>query len=491
MGTKGYWENPRGRVYLIKNDKVIQPPTLKNLPPDPVTTLFKDSHNNIWIGFSGKGLYKLSRNKLISFSSKGKLPTSNIRNILEDKSGNIWIMTRYKGVYKYSNGKFINYSVKNGLNSNWVLSGVQDKEGTIWFNTDKGVSGYDGKIFRKLTYGGELMSGEMWASAVDQKGKLWFANSNYIFILKPNRMKKVISNSKLYIENFLVNDKRPESDFYSTHTLNFNENTVEIYFNCVNYFNGLKIKYRYKLVGLTKNWSIATTRNYIKFHNLSPGEYKFIVSSKLPGNNWCDVNSDVSFIIEAPFWQRIWFLILSSIAFIGSILLVTFLIYRYKLNQFLKIQQMREQIASDLHDDIGTNLTTISILSDIAKNKINIDTEKVYNFLDKIGNNARQVIDSMSDIVWVIKPGTDSLDMLIEKLNSIAFEILQIKGIQIDFKCDKRIEKLKLSMDVRKNLLLLFKEIINNIAKYSNASTVKILFSLKTSNEKSAKRLIL
>jgi len=478
VGTKGYWENPRGRVYLITEDRVIQPQPLKELAPDPVTTLFIDSNNNLWIGFFGKGLYQLKGNKLSLFSSKDKLPSFNIRNAFEDKKGNLWFMTRYKGVFKLSGNKFINYTIKNGLSSNWVLAATEDNYGNIWFNTARGVCSYNGKDFLKLTYGGPLMSGEMWASTTGKCGNVWFANASYIFTLNPKSIHKKTFAANLYIEKVLINDSHPPNIFYSNGTLNYNENTIEFFFNRVNYSEGLETVYRYKLNGLTKKWSTLSNRNYVKFHNLPAGKYKFLVSAKIPGQKWSKVNTDVSFLIVAPFWQEKWFVILLGLFIISFILLITYLVDRYKINQLLKIYNMRLHIASDLHDDIGANLTSISILSELAKNKMNLSPKISESYLEKIGNNARQIIDSMSDIVWLINPETDSLNKLLEKMESIALEILGGKGITVDYKWNKKIDNIVLSMNVRKNLLLIFKESINNIAKYSSATFVKIYFNL-------------
>lgn len=474
VGTKGYWKTHLGRVYLIRHDSVINIPALTSLPPDPVTMLYLDKDRNLWIGFFAKGLYRLSGDKITAFGPRQGLKDRYIRNVLQDKKGNIWVMTRFKGLFKYNGKTFKEYDVNNGLITNWILTGVQDNYGTLWFNTAKGVCSFDGKNFERLNYGGNLMSGEMWASSVDPKGNLWFGNMNYLFFYKPGRpVKRPVS--KIYISDFKVGKGNiPKLSSARPIVLSYANNSVEIEYNDVDFKNGESPEYEYKLSGLHNGWYPPTKRNYVMFNHLPAGSYKFYVKSKLPGGEWGGINSDISFIIDAPVWQRTWFIVLAALAWIALISLLTALIYQYRIRHLLKIQEIRSRIASDLHDDIGANLSSISIFSELAKINVNNEPKKAAQIIGRIGSIARELADSMSDIVWVINPETESMGAMVKKMRDFAFELLQARQIRLSFFAADDLPEIKLDMETRRNLLLIFKEAVNNTAKYSKATAVII-----------------
>ncbi len=492
VGTKGYWKTHLGRVYLIRHDSVIKLPALNSLPHDPVTMLYPDRDRNLWIGFYAEGLYELSGNKITTFGPSQGLTDKNIRNVLQDKSGNIWVMTRFKGLFKYDGKKFKEYDTENGLMTNWILTGMQDKYGTLWFNTAKGVCSFDGKRFRRLNYGGNLMSGEMWASSVDQEGNLWFGNSNYLFLYKPHKPRKRIL-PKVYISRFLVDrGKTPEHFSGKPLDLSYSENSVEIEYNNVDFKNGETAEFQYKLRGLHHSWYPPTKRNYVMFNHLPAGNYKFLVRSRLPEGNWSRINSDIAFNIEAPFWQRTWFIVLAALLGIAIISMFTALIYQYRIRQLLKIQEIRTRIASDLHDDIGANLSSISIFSELAKINVNKEPKKAAQIIGRIGSIARELADSMSDIVWVINPETESIGAMVKKMRDFAFELLQAKQIRLKFSASDKLPEFKLNMETRRNLLLTFKEAVNNAAKYSEATIVEVEIKvIKTHNNSSGKAILM
>lgn len=162
---------------------------------------------------------------------------------------------------------------------------------------------------------------------------------------------------------------------------------------------------------------------------------------------------------------------------IGGIILVSFLaffIYKnYNTRQKLKLQTLRNKIASDLHDDVGSTLSSISIFSQIAQEQ----SKETIPLLETIGESSRKMLDAMADIVWTINPENDQFEKIILRMKNFAYELLGAKGINFEFVADEDVSTLKLPMDVRKNLYLIFKEATNNIVKYADAS--KAMFEIK------------
>jgi len=155
---------------------------------------------------------------------------------------------------------------------------------------------------------------------------------------------------------------------------------------------------------------------------------------------------------------------------IGAFLLVailSFFIYNYYITrQKLKLQVLRNKIASDLHDDVGSTLSSISIFADMAKQQ----SKEVIPLLDTIGESSTKMLDAMADIVWTINPENDQFEKILLRMRNFAYALLGAKNIDYEFDADEEIQNLKLSMEVRRNLYLIFKEATNNLVKYAEAS---------------------
>lgn len=153
-----------------------------------------------------------------------------------------------------------------------------------------------------------------------------------------------------------------------------------------------------------------------------------------------------------------------------------FFIYRnYRARQLLKMETLRSKIASDLHDDIGSTLSSISIFSQMARH----ESKEIVPMLEQIGEYSRKMLESMADIVWTINPENDNFEKIILRMRSFAFEMLGAKNIDFDFNAEESLNTLKLKMEVRKNLFLIFKEATNNLVKYAEADQAS--FSITSS----------
>lgn len=149
--------------------------------------------------------------------------------------------------------------------------------------------------------------------------------------------------------------------------------------------------------------------------------------------------------------------------------------YRYRISQLLKLQAIRNKIARDLHDDIGSTLGSISVFSEAAKQLLQQEkTEKAQNMLLKIGETSREMIENMSDIVWSVNPKNDAAKHLMDRMRVFAGDLVASSEIQLNFNADTNAEDVKLSMEQRKNIFLIFKETVYNTIKYSGGKNLYI-----------------
>ncbi len=201
----------------------------------------------------------------------------------------------------------------------------------------------------------------------------------------------------------------------------------------------------------------------------------------------------------------------TNFALAGIVILVVTGFYVYTLyrnrkklseqlrNSYSELKQMQEQlitiekekeaentrlaISRDLHDDLGATLSSISVFSAAAKQRLNDNnTEQVYRMLDQISNDAQEMATSVSERVWMMKPQKITLENLVEHLQLFASSVLTAKNISFQFNCDEKIKNKTLSSEQRKNIYLIFKEAINNAAKYSQGNNVE--FNATADNDK-------
>ena len=156
------------------------------------------------------------------------------------------------------------------------------------------------------------------------------------------------------------------------------------------------------------------------------------------------------------------------------VLILSYLGYKtYRSRQLIRLQDIRNKISADLHDDIGSTLNSISVFSEVAKQK----SSGVVHELDEIGLASRKIIDGMSDIVWTINPENDNFENIIDRMRSLSYNILRAKNIEFTFRADEKLNEQKLSLEDRRNFYLIFKEVLNNMVKYSQATRASIILN--------------
>jgi signal transduction histidine kinase len=217
------------------------------------------------------------------------------------------------------------------------------------------------------------------------------------------------------------------------------------------------------LEGFDKDWIYTNaSKPFADYTNLDPDEYIFKVKGSNNDGVWNETPATIRLIITPPFWQTGWFRIL-MVAAIGAII---YGVYRYRLREVIRLQMIRNNIASDLHDEVGSTLNSISILSSVAKQQAG----RSLPALDQIGENSRKIVEAMNDIVWTINPENDSFEKILVRMRSFAHQVMKAKQIEFRFDADEKMDDLSMPMQTRKNFYLIFKEATINIAKYSSAS---------------------
>jgi signal transduction histidine kinase len=201
---------------------------------------------------------------------------------------------------------------------------------------------------------------------------------------------------------------------------------------------------------------------------LQPGSYRFEVKNLGWNGVWGSPNS-YSFSIRPPFWKSWWFVLLIAAAISFSL----YLLYRYRIGQLKRIQMVRNRIATDLHDDIGSSLTNISILTELSKRNRH-EPGKADAYIDRIREEIDSSGQALDDIIWSVNTKNDTMHETAARMRRYASELFDIRNIHYALIMDTQIADKKIRMEQRRDLFLIFKEALNNIHKHAGATSVSI-----------------
>jgi ligand-binding sensor domain-containing protein/two-component sensor histidine kinase len=445
------------------------------------TCLAEDASGNVWIGASsddGNGAlirYRDGESRVLT-QAQGA-PSGRIGDLFTDSRGWLWIATTDEGLWRLDEPnsdrfEFIKYTPANGLSSIAAASVTEDEFGRIYVGTLRGLDRLNpatGQVENFTTADG-LPTSFIEIAYRDRKNNLWFGTGNGLAQFTPERQRQR-QPPNILIMALRVNGESQgisvlgEKEI-SQLGLNSDQKQISVDFLGLGASLGEKMKYEYRLNNAA-DW-IPTTDRTVNFANLNSGEYIFEVRT-ITADRLYSQSASAAFRIDAPIYQRWWFIALTLLL----TTLAIYLFYKNRLKRLLEMERMRTLIATDLHDDIGANLTRISLLSEIAKQKSDSGNG---NLLSSIANIARESVASMNDIVWAIAPEHDSLLDLTRRMRQHAEEVFALREIDLDFNAPPSVNDLKLSVGVRRDVLLIFKEAVNNAARHSDCTKVEIEF---------------
>ena len=231
--------------------------------------------------------------------------------------------------------------------------------------------------------------------------------------------------------------------------------------------------------GVDKDWVYSGNRCYASYTDISPGEYIFHVKGSNNDGVWSKQEATIQIVITPPFWQTWWFRVITIIFF--TLLLYAF--YRYRLSKLLEVERTRVRIAQDLHDDVSATITGMVYFSDaIDKELGDLKTPILQKLISLIHESASSVQESMSDIIWSINPGNDKWEIVLPKFRRFASDLCESKSINYEIEIPDDMAVKPLDMERRKNLWLVFKEMVSNAVKHSGCTELKISLSVKENN---------
>lgn len=398
----------------------------------------------------------------------------------------LWIGTLGEGIiiFDTTTGNIFPITDKNGLPNNTIYSIIPDKLGAVWMSTNKGIIRFTPPAdlqntnrthFSVFTAEDGLQGNEFNTGAyhADANGLLYFGGSNGMNWFDPEKYTGTHPAAPVVITAISINNEPLKSDTATTYKqilkLPWRQNSLSFTFAALDFVAPGKINYYYQLYPYDKNWVEAGNRNYAAYTNIPPGTYTFRVKAWEQAKGAIGQEGLLFITITPPFWKTWWFVALLVLA-LATLL---YLLYRYRINQLIALQKVRNRIATDLHDDIGSTLTNISILSELSRQKLG-QQEEAGVFLSRIAEEVNNSSQALDDIVWSINTNNDTLEQTVARMRRYAAEIFDGANIHYTLQLDEHFAQRKLNMEQRRDCFLLFKEVINNIYKHANAKSVSI-----------------
>jgi signal transduction histidine kinase len=479
----------------VDKENVFNNPEITGL----IQSIVKGPGNSVYIGTIEHGFKKcVVQGDNLVIKAQG-MSNTGVRHFYNDVVNQImWIATD-NGLLAYndSTGEYSLFDERQGLSNGHIYAILPESDNVLWISNNKGLNRirFDknelGEVrittVKQFNQKSGLQSNEFNSGAYfaynrkhlmfgGVSGVNWFNTEN------------VVSNHhipQVVLTGLMVNEKRYltpiDYPFLKKLELPYYNNSVYLNYAALEFTNPVLNKYVYKMEGGENIWVEGS--NEVRFSNLEPGSYKFLVKAANNDGVWSDEQLLLEIKIIPPFWGTWWFktlmAVLLTMAMIG---LGHYLVKRSvrKKTRELEMQQVlneeRNRISRDMHDEMGTGLTKISLLTEVARHINQQDRDKSLQTLKDISVTSRGLTQKMGEIIWMLSPVNDTLDSLAAYLKEYVYNITDSLNIDVVTDFPENIPAIKLSHDKRRQLLLVTKEALHNALKH--AAATQISFSM-------------
>ena len=504
------WIGTSKGLSCLREGKFIQGIPQQRLAGRIVRAICEDHEGCLWFGTeTGLGCWK--DGQFTNFTVKDALSSSAVLSLHEDVDHDLWIGTWGGGLNRWRKGKFSCYTTKQGLFSDYLLAIVEDDCGYLWMSCPQGLSrvrkaalvALDEKksdTVHAVSYGrldglmSVLFNGVAQPAAwKGRDGRLWFPTTKGLLAVDAD-IPVNEAPPPVVIEQVVV-DRRPIALAAVSRPASASarpppapaaaegalrvmreHGELEFDFTALSLQLPEKNRFKYKLVGVDEDWNDAGTRRAAYYHSVAAGSYRFLVTACNNDGVWNEAPAPLALELLPHFWQTIWFRGLVGLGLTGglagSVRYVSVRKLRRKLALVERehaVERERARIAKDIHDDLGSSLTRIAMLSELAKADI-ANPAEAETHAGKIAALASAAVESLDEIVWAVSPENDTWNSLAEYLSRYASEFFEGTHVRCRLEMPLDLPAGPLSADVRHNLFLVIKEALNNILKHAGAS---------------------
>jgi signal transduction histidine kinase/ligand-binding sensor domain-containing protein len=453
--------------------------TTNGLSSDSAWALHEDSDGVIWIG-TENGLNRLQNGRIRAYTTRQGLPVNLVNYILEDDFGRLWVSHDH-GIYwmrlqdlndvaagRAKTVRCVAYDESDGmlsLETNGQKSnpaGCKTRDGRLWFSTTKGVAVIDpSKV---------ALDDVPPLAAIE----IVRANGAVVFNAGPEGVDRLDARTRLESAKALATSSQLSTR--SPQLPPGSARVLEFHFTANTFVAPEKAKFKYRMLGLNDNWIEAGTRREAYFADLRSGDYQFEVIAGNHHGIWQEHGATFPFRIAPFIYQTWWFYVVCGGAAVGLVASVVFWRMRelrkiHLLEQQAAITAERTRIAKDLHDGLGADLTRLTMLADLASGETGSSGSEL---LKKLSSSSREAARELKELIWVANPANDTMDGLVSRICQTAEDFLGDARMKCRLDIAPHLPEQPLSIEQRRNFLLVARETFNNIVKHSGATEVGI-----------------
>jgi len=395
--------------------------------------------------------------------------------------------------YEIKSGKLLKYGSKQGFSNEYLYAILPGKGAELWLSTNNGLICFDTQKQTSKNYfeSDGLQSNEFNTGSYHRSpdGKLYFGGINGCSFFDPQHISPNLRKPTPMITGLEIVDK-PVTMLYPLDKplhmdLKHTENSFSVEFSGLDFINEENVTYRYRLQGIDKSWVHSGKRNFARYSGLEPGTYQFYCMAGNADGVWSRPSLLATISIHPPWWKKTWF-----VFFLGALaLFILFKAIRELSTRKLRIQlrelekreavnKERNRIANDMHDDLGSGLTKISIMAQLMKSKQK-NPEELLHYVDKISSTSGELVDNMGHIIWAMNADNDTLENFLAYIRQYSNQFFEDSHINFLFDLPDLNEQHYLNQRTRRNLFLVVKESMNNILKHAAAEQAVLSFQIE------------
>ena len=469
-----------------------------------VRAIAQDQAGTIWLGTQDGFLLRIQNGKLVD-ATAGTLPRPKpIRCLYAAPDGDLWIGYAGAGLGRIHDGKFSSISTSRGLHDAYICAMMLDDGGGFWFCSDHGIfqvrqlelaAALAGKIgsVRSVIYGREeslpsLQGNFGYAPGFmrGRDGRIWFPTRAGLVAINPSQSSPNHLVPPVVIERVQVDGQSIPLPRNDDATLPARHRKIEIEFTALSFVAPENVGFRYKLEGWDENWiNVPRGQRAVSYTRLPAGHYRFRATACNNAGIWNETGAMLAFEVEPFVWQTWWF----RLAVVGLLMSGVAVVVRYyqrrkylarlrKLEQEAALQKERARIAKDIHDELGANLTQISLLGKFTQHDL-AEPAKAGAHVEKIAAIARQGVKSVDEIVWAVNPRNDTFSQLLDYSGQYAVDFLCAADIRCRIDFPEKVPVRELPADIRHGLFMVVKEALHNAVKHSGATEITLSVQLQ------------
>jgi len=524
-------EDSRNRLWIGTRNgiSIYENGTFRTIPDDVfpfkwIRDIYEDeSTGDFWVATYNSGVIRFDGESYEQYNTSSGLLNNTVMDIKKDDQGRM-IFATYGGAAILENGTFEHITIADGLPNNGVIHVYIDHEGTLWFSTFSGIASYDGDSLRAISTDAQSNT-ISYFMLQDDEDRYWVGTNRGIYLFKPEQFfnsgshVEQIKSFKLFDQNqglvanelnaggaLVSSDKTiwlgsveglshffpsridsnttppgiafeeilmsgQSQNSYRNNVFGHDENFLQISYTGLSFASPSQILYEYRLSGLEDEWQTTRSRT-VRYTSLPPGDYSFRIRAYNADGIRSTEEARFEFVINQPVWLQWWFLALTGLAVIG---LIVFYYRHFRAKKQIDIERMRVQIASDLHDDVGSSLTELALQTDFLQ--AGEVSDELRDTLKQLGDQSRKIVTSLDDIVWSIDARNDTAGDMTDRMQDYVNQIFRSGSPEVYYHFDNLEMDDRLPVNIKENIYLIFKESVNNIAKHSNADRVDITFA--------------